>query len=195
MLMDVQMPKLNGVEATIEIRKLQKNFHVPILALTAGAMSDERARRLDAGMDDFMTKPMIKQTIANMFAKWIGNTSSQILEYAVDEKSIEHIDRALVDEYTSIDANFKQEFVQLLITELNQSSDKLKEQVAAKDLDALKKTGHKIKGTSLTAGLTELSKLAIAFELLAEFEAPYVHELLDETLDEIKIVLRLLALE
>src|SRR5690606_23062774 len=121
-----QMPKLNGIEATIEIRKLQKNFHVPILALTAGAMSDERERCLDAGMDDFMTKPIIKQTIANMFAKWIGTTSSPSPGSSVDEKSIDHIDRAWFDEYTSIDPNFKQEFVQLLITELNESSDKLK---------------------------------------------------------------------
>src|SRR5690606_12247534 len=71
-LMDVQMPNMNGIEATKEIRKLQKSFHVPILALTAGTMSGEKERCLEAGMDDFMSKPVVKQTIANMFTKWIG---------------------------------------------------------------------------------------------------------------------------
>src|SRR5690606_13346889 len=127
-LMDVQMPNLNGIEATKEIRKLQKNFHVPIVALTAGAMSDERERCLEAGMDDFMTKPIIKQTIANMFTKWIGAAPSATTTSSVDEKPIDHIDRAWFDEYTSIDPSFKEEFVQLLIAELNDSSNKLKEQ-------------------------------------------------------------------
>src|SRR5690606_10265125 len=49
-LMDVQMPVLNGIEATKAIRSLQKHFHVPILALTAGAMDEERNKCLAAGM-------------------------------------------------------------------------------------------------------------------------------------------------
>src|SRR3546814_20613023 len=75
--MDVQMPNLNGIEATRTIRKLQKSFHVPIIALTAGAMNNERERCLEAGMDDFMTKPIVKLDIADMFTKWIGTATTQ----------------------------------------------------------------------------------------------------------------------
>jgi len=198
-LMDVQMPILNGIEATHAIRKLQKSFHVPILALTAGAMNDERKRCLEAGMDDFMTKPIVKQNIADMFAKWVGaetaQESSSISENPVNYQTSNHIDRAWFDEYTSLDPTFKAEFIKLLILELCESRENLKQQVEFHDLEALKKTGHKLKGTSLTAGLTELSKLSIAFELLLEFEATYIEELLEKTLDEIKIILNLLELE
>lgn len=198
-LMDVQMPNLNGIEATLAIRKLEKSFHVPILALTAGAMNDERKRCLKAGMDDFMTKPIVKQDIADMFIKWLGSEaareSSSINESPANYQSIYHIDWDWFNEYTSLDPTFKAEFIKLLVLELCESGKYLTQQVETKDLEALKKTGHKLKGTSLTAGLTELSKLAIAFELLIEFETIYIKELLEKTLDEIKIILSLLNSE
>lgn len=198
-LMDVQMPNLNGIEATRAIRKLEKNFHVPILALTAAAMNDEREKCLEVGMDDFMTKPIVKQDIADMFTKWIGADSAQksssSYESPINYHSSKHIDRAWFDEYTSLDPTFKAEFIKLLKLEICESGEYLKQQVESNDLEALKRTGHKLKGTSLTAGLTELSKLSVAFEMLTEFEPTYVKELLEKTLDEIKIVLNLLGLE
>ncbi|TCK85121.1 PAS domain-containing hybrid sensor histidine kinase/response regulator [Albibacterium bauzanense] len=198
-LMDVQMPNLNGIEATHTIRELQKSFHVPIIALTAGAMNDERERCLEAGMDDFMTKPIVKQDIADMFTKWIGTATAQetssIYESPINFQLSNHIDRVWFDEYTSLDPTFKIEFIKLLKLELCESGKYLKQHVDSNDLEGLKRTGHKLKGTSLTAGLTELSKLAIAFELLADFDATYIEELLEKTLDEIKIILNLLELE
>jgi PAS domain S-box-containing protein len=197
--MDVQMPNLNGIEATISIRKLEKNFHVPIIALTAGAMNDEKKKCLEAGMDDFMTKPIVKQDIADMFTKWVGTESTQknplLYEHSINNQSKNHIDRAWFDEYTSVDSTFKVEFIKLLKSELQESEKYLKQHFKAQDLEALKGIGHKLKGTSLTAGLTELSKLSIAFELLKEFEYIYIKELLEKTLDEIKIILNLLEFE
>lgn len=198
-LMDVQMPNLNGIEATIAIRKLEKNFHVPILALTAGAMNDERKRCLEAGMDDFMIKPIVKQDIADMFTKWVGAETTQestsLYESPANYQSTNHIDRTWFNEYTSLDPTFKAEFIKLLKLELCESRENLKKQFEFHDLKELKRTGHKLKGTSLTAGLTELSKLSIAFELLTDFEISYIEELLEKTLDEIKIILNLLDLE
>jgi two-component system sensor histidine kinase/response regulator len=59
-LMDVQMPNLNGLEATAAIRKLEEaaDRHTPILALTAHAMDGDRERCIEAGMDDYMSKPI-----------------------------------------------------------------------------------------------------------------------------------------
>jgi CheY-like chemotaxis protein len=69
--MDIQMPLLNGYEATIEIRKLELNKRVPIIALTAGTVLGERDRCLAAGMDDYVPKPFVKETIVNIINKWM----------------------------------------------------------------------------------------------------------------------------
>ncbi|KAF0128778.1 MAG: multi-sensor hybrid histidine kinase [Bacteroidetes bacterium] len=60
-LMDIQMPEMNGIEATQAIRKLEaengKGAHIPIIAVTAFAMEQDKRNCMDAGMDDFIAKP------------------------------------------------------------------------------------------------------------------------------------------
>lgn len=72
-LMDVQMPIKNGYEATKEIRKTKVGKHIPIIALTAGTVMGEREKCLDAGMDDYASKPIIKENLKSIIAKWIKN--------------------------------------------------------------------------------------------------------------------------
>ena len=69
--MDVQMPNMNGYEATKNIRQLQKK-RIPIIALTAGTVVGEREKCLEAGMDDYASKPIIKDTLELVIAKWIS---------------------------------------------------------------------------------------------------------------------------
>jgi two-component system sensor histidine kinase/response regulator len=68
-LMDVQMPEMNGLQATMQIRREEATgAHVPIVAMTASAMSEERDRCLAAGMDDFISKPVSYKVIEEMIA-------------------------------------------------------------------------------------------------------------------------------
>lgn len=71
-LMDVQMPEMNGIEATRKIRQIeqQKGKHIPIVALTAGAFKEEQERCLAAGMDDFLTKPVETMKINQLLNKY-----------------------------------------------------------------------------------------------------------------------------
>lgn len=71
-LMDIQMPHLNGIEATRKIRVLEKNIEIPIIALTAGSLPGEKEKCLQAGMSDFLTKPLLKKTLSDMIQKWFG---------------------------------------------------------------------------------------------------------------------------
>ena len=73
-LMDVQMPEMDGLEATQEIRKFQKdalNYQIPIVALTAHAMKGDRERCIDAGMNDYLSKPIQPEELTEVLEKWI----------------------------------------------------------------------------------------------------------------------------
>lgn len=72
-LMDVQMPVKNGHEATQEIRKTKKGKHVPIVALTAGTVMGEKEKCLEMGMDDYTSKPIVKEVLEQLLHKWLKN--------------------------------------------------------------------------------------------------------------------------
>lgn len=75
-LMDIQMPLLNGIEATERIRALDPNSKIPIIALTAGTLKEERDLCLSSGMNDFISKPIVKETIKEVILKWIATTEN-----------------------------------------------------------------------------------------------------------------------
>ncbi len=64
--MDVQMPVLNGYDATIEIRKLSNSKNIPIVALTAGTVKGEREKCLESGMSNYISKPIIKEELKDI---------------------------------------------------------------------------------------------------------------------------------
>lgn len=76
LLMDLQMPRMDGLQACAEIRRHAGMHELPIIALTAHAHPGERQRCLDAGMNDYLTKPLEPGRLAEAMARWIGHAAA-----------------------------------------------------------------------------------------------------------------------
>lgn len=191
-LMDVQMPEMNGYEATGAIRMMETDGRVPIIALTAGNVKSERERCLAAGMDDFIVKPVVEETIAMVLNKWLYSDKDNITtEIAGAEENSTHFDRDRLGDLFG-DEEILTEFLDLTRNELKRAVQQLDENVASRSLNALVTTSHKLHGTSVSAGLDVLAKITHKLETTTVFHDEDVKELVARAKEEINYLLQLI---
>ncbi len=163
-LMDVQMPIMDGLTATREIRRAETTGRrVPIVALTASAMTDELDRCLAAGMDGLLTKPLQPLRLREMLDRHgLGTSRTQpvrTLAPAVDTARL----RALVGD----DPQFIAELCRTFLASSTRLVEELRQAVAISDRAQVKALAHKLKGGAGSVCAQRVADLSLALEHIA----------------------------
>jgi CheY-like chemotaxis protein/HPt (histidine-containing phosphotransfer) domain-containing protein len=168
-LMDLQMPKLDGIQATQEIRRQERpGRHVPILALTAKSASDELARCTAAGMNGLLTKPLeiarLRQTLDRFgLARWTLEVPAPTAA-APDGQAGEPVDLLTLHAKFSGDTVFVRRLCQTFVTTTGQGLEELDGAVAAGERTRVRLLAHKIKAAGSGVYAHRLAAIAANIE-------------------------------
>lgn len=150
-LMDVQMPEMNGLEATAAIRARERETgaHVPIIALTAHAMSGDRERCLEAGMDAYVAKPLRPDELFATIGECCGLPSGEAQAGAATEQpATQAVDRATLLAAFGGNASLLAETAGVFLADAPGLLARLRRAAHAGDLDEVAAAAHAIKGAA-----------------------------------------------
>lgn len=188
-LMDVQMPGVDGIEATKQIRLLTGYAAIPIIGISAGNVRGEREKCLEAGMSEFLPKPIRQHDLYTVLQQFI---QKQVFEQKEADVFNDHLDMDTLKEQIGDDVSFKSFFLDLVIKEIKQAWFQLENVRESEDIERMKVILHKLRGTASTAGLKKLSMLTSNLEKELSSSNPGL-DLLDDIKQEIEIGLQLIT--
>jgi len=173
--MDVQMPEMDGIEATRQILESNQLKKKPfIIAMTAYAMEGDKDKFIDAGMNDYVSKPIKIEDFTTMIRKWgFGNKTTKTISQKVVTFNTSNVD--LIDlklfERLQVMADDDPTFIKKLITLFIEQSDEIvseMEVIADKnDYTAMSQAAHKLKGSALNLGGRQLGEICKRIEELS----------------------------
>ncbi len=175
-LMDIQMPVMDGITATIEIKKNSTKKIPPIIAMTAYSMKEDRQKYLELGMDDYLPKPIRVETLLSKINEWVHKVDglkpfsmikeSEIIENegVVEEAVVNQLlkyggKEGLLEMWEDFDIETS------MLLKLSEFA------FAKKDFTHLKSYIHTIKGSSGTLGITKVTKVATLLDNALQHES------------------------
>jgi PAS domain S-box-containing protein len=194
-LMDIQMPIMNGYEATAKIREIKGGQRIPIIALTAGNLKGEKEKCMEAGMNDFISKPLIQEKLLELFRKWLTIVIEEEPSHVTTEKEAreEHFNIATLETYLmGEDTAVLKQLLKLTIEELRSCVTELQTAAAAVDIRKINRIGHKIRGTSQIIGLSKLARIADQLDTLTVKREPEFSQLIEDMQEETTLTTKLM---
>jgi CheY-like chemotaxis protein len=169
-LMDVQMPGLDGLQATARIREKERasGGHIPIAAMTAQAAESDRLRCFESGMDAYVTKPVHVPALLKIIESVGAGGNSMNTELAGEPAPVEvqlrQLDESLALSRVGGDVELLKEVIELFLNDYPGTFEKIRNAVAASDVSALEHHAHSLKGSVSTFGANRAFEAAFALE-------------------------------
>ncbi|MEI6209412.1 MAG: PAS domain S-box protein [Desulfuromonadales bacterium] len=177
-LMDCMMPVMNGYEATAIIRdqaSTVRNHAIPLIALTANAMREDQETCLSTGMDDYLAKPLELSKLMAMLEKWTVCDSGAELAHPLTGVAALSCDSATdifdMEEFVRRnigDLKLSRDVATVFVDNRSEYIESIHKALTARDVAALCRSAHKLKGTAASIALPALSETARMFESIAE---------------------------
>ncbi|MEH1827029.1 MAG: ATP-binding protein [Nostoc sp.] len=179
-LMDCQMPILDGLETTKQIHRWQESSFASgrrpvVIAMTANAMKQDQQMCLDAGMDDYLSKPVMKEDLAATLEHW-KNVIFRAKEIDATEQTVSTTNVDLVDlpidwerlhQLSENNPEFELELLQIFVEDIQPRLEVIKTAIATHDFEQIALQTHQIKGSSANMGVTTMRLAAEKIEQLA----------------------------
>lgn len=155
--MDLHMPQMDGLQATQLIRnhEQQTGNHQVIIAMTASSMAEDVQKCFDAGMDDYMSKPVSLEVLHTMLEKWTT---------AEEAAQSEPVDRQFLWEMVGEDPEFEREVLQEFLDTVPLLLQQIQQALQSGDSKSLASAAHTVKGSSRSVGANFLAEIAFGLE-------------------------------
>lgn len=206
--MDCQMPEMDGYEATRVIRKQETSRRVPIIAMTAHAMSSDRDKCLQAGMDDYMSKPFSLEELYEKIRYWVQDKKNAAqhrdvspAEFIQQEKTVfpeietPSIEQAYLKKILQLQGQSNPTLLSMILEKYLQKMPAILEAVALfvkeNDFENIRIQAHSMKSSSLNVGAAELSAICKQMEFLhtqdnKEEQSPLLLKRLQDEYDRVR---------
>jgi len=168
-LMDIQMPEMDGIEATEIIRK-ELQLKTPIIALTANAFKTEIDRCRKAGMDDYITKPYDENSLIEMIAKHTVNRDKSVLESGISARSLEEnlYDLSSLKKLSRGNTEFYNKMILLFISQTTAVLEQINQAIFEHDFIEVSRLAHKIRPSIESLKISTISNALLLLEKTAK---------------------------
>lgn len=187
--MDIQMPHLDGLETTRRLRALEEGpRRVPVVALTAHAMTDQKAELLLAGLDDYLSKPVSEAQLSHTIRRWVHNCATRAVPLMAEPSAAASDNNSPVDLGLSLKLSAQKpelarDMLHMLLNDLPEDLVRIEQHLEQREFDSLEAVVHKLHGGSSYCGVPRLKAAAAAAERLLQQGA---YDSLDAAIDELR---------